>query len=260
MLWSKKNRTCTLLVSSYSRYWFWRARLIWLTAARGVKWGPGVCPRVWQSRSGFEHWCIFDMAQIHAVGSSTTGQALWINGTRLINKRQATFSPLQSWALERNAASWKFSKWGRLGCALWNCRLTIFFFLPFKSAVSQGNTQYLVIGCRLSHLCNFYTFFSSSNGGFYWDVVHITAPKSSKVRGEWPSWFELIGTQITTRYICSTGSSAASQNLLNLEANLLQQQKTTSSPVSQEQEIWGYSGHQTWTKTLPDESDEPRFL
>lgn len=108
VLRSRKNRTCILLVLPSSRYWFWWARLIWLTAAYGVKWGPGVCPRVWQSRSGFERWCIFDVDWIHAVARVQRGQVLWINGMWLINKRQTTFSPPQSllWRGMQRAENW----------------------------------------------------------------------------------------------------------------------------------------------------------
>lgn len=100
LLFGRKNHTCTIVSLLIFQILILMPLLNWLTAVCGVKRGPGVHLWVWQSRSGFERWCIFDMAQIHDIGLSKTDQALWISGAWLINKKQSTLSPLPSSALD----------------------------------------------------------------------------------------------------------------------------------------------------------------
>lgn len=49
VLWSRKNRTCTLLISSYPRYWFWRPRMSPVDLIDSSVWGE---MRAWSLSEG----------------------------------------------------------------------------------------------------------------------------------------------------------------------------------------------------------------
>lgn len=113
-------------VSSCSRYRFrrlWRAGLVWLTAACGVKRGPGTCRKVWQDQVRL--WTLMHIW----YSSDTTSRAHQINRMPLIHKSQATFCPFLFFV-----ASWELSNWRPP-------RVIVFFFPHLMSALLLHRTE-----------------------------------------------------------------------------------------------------------------------